>query len=469
MNLPLDETTESSASGLPGKPLAPLPVRRDIRGDLALGGFAGMLLMLGLTLAARLPAPTITWGTIAVAVACSCACGLLGCYLVLRKMSLLGDAISHAVLPGIALAFFLSGELSGLPMFLGAMALGVLTTLLTQTLKDYGNVSEDAGMGIVFTALFAIGVIMVQAGARQVDLDPGCVLYGLIEFLDTTTILGVEVPKALFSLGIALAATVAFILAFWKELKITSFDAGLATAMGYRAMLVHYLLMAMVAGVTVASFEAVGSILVVAMLIVPGATAHLLTDRLGWMLAWSAVVAVLSSVYGYVLAVVAGAQFALAVFFAPRHGLAVKWWSSLRLALRIVGEDVIAGLYRQEEAAKAGAALEAATSATPPATRWARLRRIWAVARLVDNGLIRRAADGQLFLTAAGRQAGRSIVRAHRLWESYLERHFELPLDHVHEPAERMEHYLGPELQTQLAEQLAEPAQDPHGRAIPPS
>jgi manganese/zinc/iron transport system permease protein len=481
MNLPLDETTESSASGLPGKPLAPLPVRRDIRGDLALGGCAGMLLMLGLTLAARLPAPTITWGTIAVAVACSSACGLLGCYLVLRKMSLLGDAISHAVLPGIALAFFLSGELSGLPMFLGAMALGVLTTLLTQTLKDYGNVSEDAGMGIVFTALFAIGVIMVQAGARQVDLDPGCVLYGLIEFLDTTTILGVEVPKALFSLGIALTATVAFILAFWKELKITSFDAGLATAMGYRAMLVHYLLMAMVAGVTVASFEAVGSILVVAMLIVPGATAHLLTDRLGWMLAWSAVVAVLSSVYGYVLAfelntsvagmmaVVAGAQFALAVFFAPRHGLAVKWWSSLRLALRIVGEDVIAGLYRQEEAAKAGAALEAATSATPPATRWARLRRIWAVARLVDNGLIRRAADGQLFLTAAGRQAGRSIVRAHRLWESYLERHFELPLDHVHEPAERMEHYLGPELQTQLAEQLAEPAQDPHGRAIPPS
>jgi manganese/zinc/iron transport system permease protein len=225
----------------------------------------------------------------------------------------------------------------------------------------------------------------------------------------------------------------------------------------------------------------VGSILVVAMLIVPGATAHLLTDRLGWMLAWSVVISILSSVYGYVLAfelntsvagmmaVVAGAQFALAVFFAPRHGLAVKWWSSMRLALRIVGEDVIAGLYRQEEAAKAGAALEAAMVAAPPATRWARLRRMWAVARLVDNGLLRRAADGQLFLTAAGRQAGRSIIRAHRLWESYLERHFELPLDHVHEPAERMEHYLGPELQTQLAEQLAEPAQDPHGRAIPPS
>jgi hypothetical protein len=242
-----------------------------------------------------------------------------------------------------------------------------------------------------------------------------------------------------------------------------------------------------VAGVTVASFEAVGSILVVAMLIVPGATAHLLTDRLGWMLAWSVVVSVLTALYGYVLsrwlnvnvagmmAVVAGAQFALAVFLAPRHGLLVKWASSARLAMRIVGEDIVASLYRREEAASDEGATAATLVTTErpatelPASNWRRVRRVWAEWGLINGGLARRTADGQLALTAAGRQAGRSIVRAHRLWESYLERHFELPLDHVHEPAERMEHYLGPELQTQLAEQLAEPAQDPHGRSIPPS
>jgi manganese/zinc/iron transport system permease protein len=408
---------------------------------------------------------------------------------VLRRMSLLGDAISHAVLPGLALAFFLSGEITGVPIFLGAMALGVLTTLLTQSLRDFGNVPEDTSMGVVYTALFAAGVIMVQLGARQVDLDPGCVLYGLLDAaaLDATPLFGVRVPRSMFTLSIALALTLAFIVVFWKELKISSFDAGLATAMGFPAMLVHYALMAVVAGVTVASFEAVGSILVVAMLIVPGATAHLLTDRLGWMLAWSVVVSVLTALYGYVLsrwlnvnvagmmAVVAGAQFALAVFLAPRHGLLVKWASSARLAMRIVGEDIVASLYRREEAASDEGATAATLVTTErpatelPASNWRRVRRVWAEWGLINGGLARRTADGQLALTAAGRQAGRSIVRAHRLWESYLERHFELPLDHVHEPAERMEHYLGPELQTQLAEQLAEPAQDPHGRSIPPS
>lgn len=465
------------------KPLAPLPARRDPRGDIVLGTVVIALFALGVWLVARLPAPGLSWWTVAIAATCSSACGLVGCYLVLRKMSLLGDAISHAVLPGIALAFFFSGEITGVPIFLGAMALGVLTTLLTQALRDYGNVPEDTGMGIVYTALFAAGVILVQVGARQVDLDPGCVLYGMLDMaaLNTTRVIGVEVPHSIVTLGIALVTTLAFIAAFWKELKIASFDAGLATAMGFRAMLIHYLLMAVVAGVTVASFEAVGSILVVAMLIVPGATAHLLTDRLGWMLAWSVVVSLLSALFGYALsrwlnvnvagtmAVVAGAQFALAVFLAPRHGLLVKWVASVRLSLRIVGEDVVARLYRHEEAAT-GATFDATQGGDgEPLSVWQRWRRSWAIAGLVNSGLVRRAADGTLLLTAAGRQVGRSIVRAHRLWESYLERHFELPLDHVHEPAERIEHYLGPELQTQLAEQLAEPEQDPHGRAIPPS
>src|SRR5918994_3305172 len=156
-------------------------------------------------------------GTVAVAAVCGVSCALLGCYLILRRMSLLGDAISHAVLPGIALAFLLTGQISAWPVFLGAMALGVLTAFLTHTIHSFGNVPEDASMGVVFTSLFAVGVILITHAAANVDLDPGCVLYGLIEFvpLDTVTLLGREVPRALQTMGPVVVATVLFVLLLW--------------------------------------------------------------------------------------------------------------------------------------------------------------------------------------------------------------------------------------------------------------
>lgn len=137
--------------------------------------------------------------TIALGIASSVPCALLGCYLVLRRMSLLGDAISHAVLPGIAVGFLLSGQLIGPAIVIGAMAVGMLTALLTQLLSNLGNVPEDASMGVVFTSLFAIGVLVITNAARDVDLDPGCVLYGLIELaaIDSRPIFGFEVPRSL--------------------------------------------------------------------------------------------------------------------------------------------------------------------------------------------------------------------------------------------------------------------------------
>src|SRR5688572_16630916 len=136
--------------------------------------------------------------TIAVGVLTNASCAILGCYLVLRRMSLLGDAISHSILPGIALAFLLAGR-NPLAVFAGAMLMGLLTTLLTQSLHALGKVPEDASMGVVFTSLFAIGVILITNAAPRVDLDPGCVLYGLIELtpLDMVEIAGIEVPRTL--------------------------------------------------------------------------------------------------------------------------------------------------------------------------------------------------------------------------------------------------------------------------------
>lgn len=411
--------------------------------------------------------------TIVVGVACNSSCAILGCFLVLRRMSLLGDAISHAVLPGIALAFLFTGSVSGWPIFIGALVLGLLTSALTQAVTSLGGVSEDTSLGVVFTSLFAIGVIMLQTFARHADLDADCVFYGQIDFVaaDTVPFLGIEVSRPLFTLVPMLLATLAFVVAFWKELKIVAFDPALARAMGLKVNAIHYAFMAMVAGVCVASFESVGAILVVAMLIVPPATASLLSDRLGWMIAWAVAIGATSAVFGYLLAatvntsvagamaVVTGIQFLVAVLAAPRSGLVSRWLRNKALAVRIAAEDVLARLFRQEESGdrRQGTVATKSTRLIDRAAMW------W----LRRRGFVTESA-GALALTEAGRLEARSLVRAHRLWEAYLETHFDLPLDHLHDSAERMEHFLGAKLQEEIAAELADRAVDPHGKVIPP-
>jgi len=406
----------------------------------------------------------------------SASCAILGCYLVLRRMSLLGDAISHAVLPGIVVGFLASGSMTGWPIFLGAMALGVLTSVLAHGLTSLGRVSEDSSLGVVFTSLFAVGVILIP---RNADLDASCVLYGDIvtAAVDWQSIGGWQVSRPLITLVPTLLLVLLFVAILWKELKIVAFDSELAAAMGFRVAVVHYLLMAMVSGVTVASFESVGSILVVAMLVVPAAAAQQLTERLNWMMAWAVAIGVTSAVFGYLIAVplatsvagamavVAGIQFAAAIFLAPRTGLVSRWLRNQALAVRIASEDVLARLYRAEEQGRvpgSGFRVQELPTSHRFVIDW--IAR-W---RLFRAGWIESVGAGVLQLTSDGRGAARSLIRAHRLWESYLDAHFDLPRDHLHEAAERMEHYLGAELQEELATELADRAVDPHGKIIPP-
>ncbi|MFV1994623.1 MAG: metal ABC transporter permease, partial [Verrucomicrobiales bacterium] len=245
-----------------------------------------------------------TWIVVVGALAASAA-ALPGCFLVLRRMSMMGDAISHAVLPGLAAGFLLTGSRSSAVMFLGAAIVGILTALFTQWISKLGNVDRGAAMGIVFTTLFAIGLIFIVRAADHVDLDPGCVLYGAIELtpLDTLSIsLGdssVEVPRAAAVLGAVLLLNALLIVLLFKEFRLSAFDPALATTLGINATFMHYLLMTMVAVTTVAAFEAVGSIIVIATLIVPPATALLLTKRLPVMLALSVLFAVAAAVLGH--------------------------------------------------------------------------------------------------------------------------------------------------------------------------
>lgn len=273
------------------------------------------------------------------------ACALVGCFLVLRRLAMLGDAISHAVLPGIVIAFLLTGSRNTLPMLLGAGALGLLTAFLTDALTRHGKLQSDASIGVVFTWLFAVGVILVSRYADRVDLDLDCVLYGDILFtpFDTWSFRGVDVgPRAAWILGFVLLANLAFVTLGYKQLKVGTFDPALAASLGINVALWHYLLMGFVSITTVGAFESVGAILVVAMLIVPPNTAYLLTDRLHVMLVLSVILGIASAVGGYALAtrvdgsiagamaVVSGFLFLLAALFSPRHGVLARQWARRR-------------------------------------------------------------------------------------------------------------------------------------------
>ena len=276
------------------------------------------------------------------------ACSLPGTFLLLRRMSMMGDAISHAVLPGLAIAFLISGSRTNIWMFLGAAIAGVLTALFSQWITRFGKVERGAAMGIVFTTLFAIGLVLIRKAADHVDLDAGCVLYGALEYtpLNMVTIFENEislfaVPHAALVIGATLLFNALIITLFYKEFKLAAFDSGLAQTQGFRPQFMHYLLMTMVAVTTVAAFEAVGSIIVIAMLIVPPATAFLLTRNLPSLIIVSLIVAVLSAILGQIashlppllglpdttssgmMATTAGFLFLLAWLFGP-EGLIKK-------------------------------------------------------------------------------------------------------------------------------------------------
>ena len=267
------------------------------------------------------------------------SCGFIGSFLILRRMAMIGDAISHAILPGIVLAFLFSHSMATITMLIGCTLVGLLTTFIIQSL-DTGGVQSDAAIGVTFTAMFSVGVVLVSLYTSDIHLDLQHVLYGEIAFAPWTTLVigGVEMPKAVWIMGGVLLLTLLVTGLFYKEMKLSSFDPHMAKAIGIPVIFIHYLLMALVSLNAVAAFESVGAILVVAMLVIPGATAYLLTDKMSVMLGLSILVGILSSVIGYVLAAqwdvsisgmmttVAGVLFALSLLLSPRNGIITRWW-----------------------------------------------------------------------------------------------------------------------------------------------
>ncbi|MEI6257565.1 MAG: metal ABC transporter permease [Planctomycetota bacterium] len=415
---------------------------------------------------------------IATAAMVAAGCGLVGTLLVVRRMSLVGDAISHAVLPGIVVAVLAGGRLGGVFVLIGAVVAALVTVWLTQFLRDEGGLAEDAGTGVAFTTLFAFGVVLITAVAARIDLDPACVLLGVLELVpfDTLPIAGLEVPRAF------LTATAVFLLlacgaiATWKLQVFTAFDPSAAAAAGIPVAVVTTGLLAATALATVAGFEAVGAILVVAMLVVPAATAELLTRRLHRMAVLAILLGVVAAAIGYLaawrfntsaagmIAVVLGIQYAVCVVLAPDDGLVSSLCSRGWFAWRVVCEDRLAACWRHEELARGTVSVSRETaSATQRPSLAARLADGW----LTFTGRMTRGPQGWR-LTERGREAANTVVRSHRLWEAWLGRHAALPLDHLHPPAEWIEHHLGAEVRRRIEAEVGPRASDPHGRSIPP-
>ncbi len=434
-----------------------------------------------------------TW-IVVIGSLCAISCGLLGNFLILRRMSMIGDAVSHAVLPGIALAFLITGSRDSIYMLLGASIFGLVTVFLIHLVKSLGDLEEGTSTGVIFTSLFACGLILIEQAADRVDLDPSCVLTGALEYtpLDTILIAGWEIPRAAMTNAFFLLVNAVVIIVLYKELLIVSFDPSFADIQGFRSQLLHYGLMVLVAGTVVAAFESVGSILVIVMLIIPGACAYLLTDRLPVMILLSTVFACMFAVSGHLSAIyfpqyltqafpeyfvdastssaaMMGAMgtviFLVVALISPKYGIISKSLYRSYLFFGIVSDDIIAYLYRHEE--------------FTPQDRIAVGKKV--LRTKLHHGLM---TDLSLFflkfkskintgpegvsLTEKGRRAGRRLIRSHRLWETYLVNQANLRPDHVHSTAEKLEHYTDRKMRDKLATETGEALQDPHSADIPP-
>lgn len=389
-------------------------------------------------------------------------CGVLGCFIVLRNMSLIGDALSHAILPGVVVAYVVVGY-NAMGFFVGAVLAGLLTAGGITWLQHKTRTKNDAAVGIVFTAMFALGVMGISWISRSqgVHLDLKDFLFG--------NVLGVS-DTDLYLTSIVTAYVLFCVVVFYRYLFVSSFQAVIAQVMGISVQLVHYFLMMLLSFAVVASLQTVGVILVVAMLITPASAALLLSNRLQVVLVLAGGIGILSAVSGLVLAilietapgpamaVMATFIYALAVVFSPNKGLLQKWRRERSQVRRIEQEDLVKVAWRLRDSGQL----------TPDnlleQSGMSRLTFIRRVRQLRHRQLIEK--DGMV-LTQAGLQLGQKLVRNHRLWETYLHLKTGLSPEQVHDEAEQYEHHLTDQLVDDLEASLGFPKFDPHGSPIP--
>lgn len=401
-------------------------------------------------------------------------CGLLGSFIVVRKMALVGDALSHAVLPGVALGFLWNQTKDPVAIFVGATIAGLIGTAVVGLIKQTTRLKEDAALGLVLASFFAVGICLVT----------------MIQRLPTGNKSGID--KFLFGQAAAISAgdvrlmavvavlSITAITLFYKECLVTSFDVEFARAAGFPTHLIHHGIMLLLAFAIVVALQAVGVVLVSAMLITPAAAAYLLTDRMHRMLILAALFGMIAGILGAFMSFLgnnlptgpfmvlgASAVFLGAFLFGPKHGVIVRWWKRRSRASRIGRENTLKSVYHvleEREFRGDGVALRELAELRRESIKEARAQS----AQLSRHGLVTTHEEGNImFFTPTGWQRACEIVRNHRLWELYLTNAVQYAADHVHEDADKIEHVLGTETVRELERRLQFAKRDPHGRMIP--
>ncbi len=391
-------------------------------------------------------------------------CGILGCFIFLRNMALVGDALSHAILPGVVLGFLVAGQ-SVLAFFTGSVLAGLLAAVLITWIQTKVKSKEDAAIGVVFTTMFSLGVIGISILTRQegVHLDLKDFLFGNVlaitsQDLMLTSLVGAFVLFSTFSL--------------YRYLFISSFDSTLARAMGVSTQVIHYFLMLLLSFTVVACMQSVGVILVVGMLIMPASAAYTMTKRLPTMLVTAASIGVICTVGGFLIAfalditpgpamnVVGAFLYILAILFSPENGKVWVWLNRRKARKAMKTDDLIKALV------SAGSRGDAVLAPVQQKLGWSNAvwKTTWEAA--VSAGWIVEQ-DGKWSLSGTGLRHGFELLGAHRTWEQFMVENLGYDKSQVHRQAEELEHFLTPQLVDEIQKELGRPLKDPHGAYIP--
>jgi manganese/zinc/iron transport system permease protein len=398
------------------------------------------------------------------------AAGVVGCFALLRKRAMMGDTLAHCTLPGICLAFLLATWLGvggrSLPVLLAGAAISGVAGVLTVHLITLGSrLRDDAAMAVTLSVFFGAGVVLLSYIQSLSTGTQG----GLGHFIYGQTAAMQRHDAILIASAAALAVAIG--LVFFKELRLVCFDDRFAAAMGLRVPAFDLLMMALVVLVTVIGLQAVGLLLIVAMLIIPPAAARFWTDRFGWMVLLAGGIGGSSGYLGAtasallprmpagaVIVLTAGAMFLASMFFAPNRGVLAAAGRRIRLRVRIARDHFLRAVYEQQES---GATADLRTIATQRGWSAPTLATVRWLVRTTGLATIR---NGNIVLSARGRAEAQRITRNHRLWEAFLVQRADLAASHVDRTADLVEHVLGPELMAELESSLAERA-----AGIPPS
>jgi ABC-type Mn2+/Zn2+ transport system permease subunit/Mn-dependent DtxR family transcriptional regulator len=399
-------------------------------------------------------------------------CGTLGSFMVLRKMSLMGDTLGHAVLPGVCIAFMVTGTKHLFPTLIGATLSGLIGVLLINWIVQKSRIKSDAAMGMILSSFFGLGIVLLtmiqkSGSGNQSGLDQ--FLFGQAAALSTMDV---------WTLGVITVLTLFIVSFLFKELTVSTFDKGFAHSIGLPVPFIQNLLMIMTAIAVVCSIQAVGVVLVSAMLIIPPATAYMLVHRMSRLIIVAAFFGLLSGVIGAFLSflgsslptgpfmvVTAGSFFMLAFLFAPQHGLVIRTIQQITRRRNTERENILKSIYHvyeQQDFNEPAIFLESLAAF--------RSETILEVRRKIKD--LRRkklvTLKGKwLKLTTIGMKKATLLVRNHRLWELFLVKEAQLPADHVHVGAEEIEHVLPASVIRELEETLNHAKIDPHGKPIP--